>query len=68
VDCKQVEVVEFEEAHAAGKILQELGCRGWGYFGLDDELFARESREDFSELEFGGSVATGCFDVVDAEG
>ncbi len=36
-------------------------------FGLDDELVAGQLGQDLAELEFGGTIGAGGFDVINAE-
>ncbi len=61
-------MVEVEEGERSIEGFEKFGGAVFDDdFGLDDEAIAGQEGEDFSELNFGGAVGTGGFDVVDPE-
>ncbi len=68
VDAEEIDGVKVEELERSVEGVEEFF---WIFkdddFGLDNELFAGKLGKDFAELNFGGAVGSGGFDVGDAK-
>ncbi len=68
VNAQQIDVVEVEERQRSIEGFEKVfGGVFDDDFGLDNQAIAGEERKNFAQLDFGGTVGTGGFDVSDPE-